>query len=154
MILSDCRGQGTWDVRTWDPCIPPPGPATFTSGPQGGSTPPPPTATLPSQRRLRCLWSPQGMRVCGGCKQGYYNPNPGTPECSPCPAGSFSYFAQTGCLPCPKGWFTPFAGVSRCTQCRAGTYANAATNATHCKLCPSGYISNQGGGVVARCVCV
>ena len=48
---------------------------------------------------------------------GYYSPEPGATECTPCPPGTHQPSRNaTACLPCPAGSYAPYWGAWNHTE--------------------------------------
>ena len=69
-------------------------------------------------------------------------------ECSPCPAGTTSYEAQTSCIACMPG-FVSLPNATKCTQCEAGYFRDGTK--TECAACLPGSSSDAGRAKCTAC---
>jgi deleted in malignant brain tumors 1 protein len=81
----------------------------------------------------------EGSPHCTQCHAGRFSWRTNSKACDDCPSGSTSNDARTSCQPCPAGTFSPSDG-SICEPCPEGEFT-ARPRAVKCFSCPSGQTS-------------
>jgi hypothetical protein len=88
-----------------------------------------------------------GKPSCKICEMGQYrgNKNLGT-NCIACPGGYYTEEdGQPFCLGCDSGRFASHKKTIACQQCQNGRYEDGKRSLGPCKMCPSGFQSNNKG---------
>jgi len=101
---------------------------------------------------LKNQTSPGVFAPCDACPAGLHQPARRATACLGCGEGNFSVAGSPECVPCPPGSFSNSANASACTPCDFGSYQDE-YGQTSCKLCsPELSTSQIGSNSLENCV--